>query len=126
MSKFWTRNEVECASPEKSIYTTRFRNLFSIKIVQSLTDSKRFINVEHFDKKNHVGWHLSLNYILAASLYNQVFCLVGGNCGKTADWIWMPFGSECRSMDGVEIIEGKGQFQGKCGASIVTNGYFVM
>ena len=39
-------------------------------------------------------------------------------CGKTADWIWMPFGvvSGVRLgmgvFDGVVIVEGKGQFWG--------------
>jgi len=43
-------------------------------------------------------------------------------CGKTADWIWMPFGLVSRIsqwmgvLDGVEIVEGEG-FGGKCGAS---------
>jgi len=39
------------------------------------------------------------------------------NCGKTADWIWMPFGwwvgRGMGVLDGeVEIVEEKGQFWG--------------
>jgi len=41
------------------------------------------------------------------------------NCGKTADWIWMPFGVVSRVGRGmgvlhwVEIVEEEGQFWGK-------------
>ena len=43
--------------------------------------------------------------------------------GKTADSIWMPFGvvsgvgQRIGVLDGMEIIEGKGQFWGEFGAS---------
>ena len=44
-------------------------------------------------------------------------------CGKTADWIWMPFGVvsgvglDMGVLDEVVIIEEKGQFGGEFGAS---------
>jgi len=44
-------------------------------------------------------------------------------CGKTADWIWMPFGvvtgvgQGMGVLDGLVIVEGKEQFWGKFGAS---------
>ena len=43
-------------------------------------------------------------------------------CGKTADWIWMSFrvviavGRRMGVLVGVEIVERKGTFGGKCGA----------
>jgi len=51
-------------------------------------------------------------------------------CDKTADWNWMPFGvvsesvsQEIGVLDGVEIVEGKGQFWGvNVRHPVVTNG----
>jgi len=45
------------------------------------------------------------------------------NCGKMVYFIWMPFrmvsrvGRRMGVLDGVEIVKGKAQFGGKCGAS---------
>jgi len=44
-------------------------------------------------------------------------------CGKMVEWIWMPFGMVGEVgrgrgvLDGVVIVEGKGQFWGEFGAS---------
>jgi len=53
-------------------------------------------------------------------------------CGKTADWIWMPFGLVSRVgrgmgvLNGVEIVEGEGVvLVVNVGHSTVTNGDFV-
>jgi len=44
-------------------------------------------------------------------------------CGKTTDWIWMPFwvvsgvGQGMGVLDGMVIVKGKGQFWDEFGAS---------
>jgi len=43
--------ETESKAREKSIYATRLKKLFSIEIVQSLIDSKRFVSVDRLDRK---------------------------------------------------------------------------
>jgi len=53
-------------------------------------------------------------------------------CGKTAHWIWMPFGAvsgvgqRMGVLDGIVIVEGEGAvLRVKLGRPIVTNGAFV-
>ena len=52
-------------------------------------------------------------------------------CGKTADWIRMPFGVVSGAGRGMGVLDGdgyrrreRGSFGGEFGASIVTNGAF--
>ena len=48
------------------------------------------------------------------------------NCGKTTDWIWMPFGVVSGIGHGMRVlIEVRGNFGVKLGRPIVTSGDFV-
>jgi len=81
--------------------------------------------------------HSFVQLVQVMSLRSSVGLSVSGSvcpvyCGKTADWIWMPFGvvgrygsKEEASRQGWRSPHGKGQFGVNVGCPIVTNGDFV-
>ena len=72
--------------------------------------------------------HLHVGLSVCRSVCRSVWWV---NCGKTADWIWMPFrmvswvGRGIGVLDGWRSSKGMGSFDGKCGHPVVTSGDFV-
>ena len=66
-------------------------------------------------KTSQLYWYRPVAYPICRSVCLSVWKVY---CGKTVEWIWMPFvvvsgvGRGMGVLDGMVIVEGKGQFWG--------------
>jgi len=74
------------------------------------------------EARNRIGWNKLRKLVLVGRLVQTVYC------GKTADWIWMPFGEVSGAGRGMGVLdegEGRSILWVNMEHLIVTNGEFV-